>query len=71
VTGYYFPGQSQPIQLGGISTVQAIGYGCENQVMLSQAMGIAGHGTVYNGDVVTMAQDVCNDYPSSPLCVNG
>ena len=34
-------------------------------------MGEAGNGTVYNGDVLTMAQDVCNDYPNAPLCVNG
>ncbi len=34
-------------------------------------MATAGHGTVYNGDVLTMALDVCNDYPDSPLCVNG
>jgi hypothetical protein len=71
VTGYYFPGQNPAVQLGGLSTVQAVGYGCLNQVMLSAAMGTAGHGTVYNGDVLTMAQDVCNDYPNSPLCVNG
>ena len=24
-----------------------------------------------HGDVLTMAQDVCNDYPNAPLCVNG
>jgi hypothetical protein len=71
VTDLYFPGQDPAVQLGGLSTVQAVGYGCENQVVLSDAMGIAGHGTVYNGDVLTMAQDVCNDFPNSPLCVNG
>ncbi len=34
-------------------------------------MGETGNGTVYNGDVLTMALDVCNDYPNAPLCVNG
>ena len=71
ITGYYFPGQNPSVQFGGLSTVQAVGYGCENQVMLSDAMQTAGDGTVYNGDVITVAQDVCNDYPNSPLCVNG
>ena len=71
VSNNYLPGTNDPIELGGLSTVQAVGYGCENQEVLSQAMGIAGHGTVYNSDVLNMAQDVCNDYPNSPLCVNG
>lgn len=71
VTGHYFPGQNPAVQPGGLSTVQAVGYGCENQAMLSQAMATAGHGTVYNSDVLNMAQNVCNNYPNSPLCVNG
>ncbi len=25
----------------------------------------------YNGDVLAMTQDVCNDYPNAPLCLNG
>ena len=71
VTGFYFPDQTPAVQMGRPSTVQRIGYACENQVVLSEAMKAAGDGTVYNGDVLTMAQDVCKDYPSSPLCRNG
>lgn len=71
VTGFYFPQKTPAVQLGGLSTVQRIGYACQNQAILSDAMKTAGNGTVYNGDVVTVAQDVCNDYPKSPLCVNG
>jgi len=71
VTGHYFPGQTPAVSFGGLSTLQGVGYGCENQEMLSQAMATAGHGTVYNSDVLIMAQDVCDDYPNSPLCVNG
>lgn len=71
VTGYYFPKDSSTrVQLGGLSTVQRIGYACPNTPVLSEAMAAAGGGTVYNGDVTEMKQDVCNNYPTSTLCVN-
>jgi hypothetical protein len=47
-----------------------VGYECENQEVLTQALATAGHGTVYSSEVLIIAQDVCNDYPN-PLCVNG
>lgn len=71
VTGYYFPGTADPIELGDLSTVLLIGYACANQESLYQAMEVAGHGTVYEGDVTQMTQDVCSDYPNSTLCVSG
>jgi hypothetical protein len=71
VTGFYFPGSSNPIELGGLSTVQRIAYACPDGGILYEAMQAAGGGTAYNSDVIQMTQDVCNDYPQSSLCRNG
>ncbi len=79
VTGVYNGDPSNPqFGAGTLSSEQPVAYGCENQTMLAQAMQNAvgplnanDSNLVPNSDVLIVVRDVCNNWPSGPLCVNG
>jgi hypothetical protein len=63
---------------GTLSHEQPIAYGCEDRAMLSEAeqnavgpLNANDSNLVPNSDVLIVVRDVCNNWPSGPLCVNG
>ena len=51
-----------------LSTQEPVGYGCQDQTVLSEALlHVRGH--VVNSDVIIIVSAVCNNYPRAPLCL--